>query len=151
MPSADPDLGFSDELAAHGAPEHLVEEAKALERIALRRSLQVNSNGRHPKEWTLERWLLVTMTCFSAVGTIIGFAFLFGGNWTSAKSDIEAGKNAVVAIGRKVDLLQTQLDAVSNTQIQGQYKLDNLKLQVDLLQRDGPRIQVGAASPQFGR
>ena len=69
------------------APDSL-SELKALERIALSRTVNIAANGKSPKHWSMDRWIAVT----SAIGTVIMATivavFAAGGEWQALKSGL---------------------------------------------------------------
>lgn len=131
---------LSERLADANLDPQLMLEVKALERIALWRSLQVSSNGKSPRHWTVERWMAVLTFAMAVIGTV----FVFGSDWQGVKRDVAGVKEDVNSI--RVDLVSMRA-----VQTDGQFKLDALKTQIGTLERDAERAPRPIATPQFGR
>lgn len=106
----------SERVAAHAPMDpDLLAQIRALERLALDRTVQVATNGKFP-HWTVERW----MTVLTFITVIFGWFFFVGGQWGTVKSDISELKRAAVVLqenqgemrGRQI-AIGNQLDALA--------------------------------------
>jgi hypothetical protein len=125
----------SDRVSAAMAEDdpQLLAELRALERIALGRSVAIAANGRFP-HWSPERWFAVLTFCMALFGTL----FLLGGDWQSVKHDMTA---------MKVDM-----DQVKASQLENQQKLDALKAQIETIEKADEWYRTHPRAPaQFGR
>lgn len=88
----------------------LIAEIRALERIALGRSLKVAANGKFP-HWTLERYLAVIAFLFVVIGGI----WFGGGEWRYVKDNIATFTHRfdlltqdVAAVKMKIETIERQ-------------------------------------------
>jgi hypothetical protein len=110
----------SDRLTGQIDPGQLA-ELKALEKLALGRSVQIAANGRHPKDWTFERWVAVGTT----ITLISGWLFFAGGEWKGVKSDIDAVRADMAGV----------MDGIKRDRIETQQKLDALRVEMERIER----------------
>lgn len=114
--------------------QQLIAEIRALERIALGRSLKVAANGRFP-HWSLERWLAV----ISFLIFVIGGIWFGGGEWRYVKDNI-------AIFGHRFDHLTADIAAVKS-------KIEAIERQ-DAERRDAAARRAGQeperVPPSFG-
>lgn len=83
----------------------LVRDIEWLEKASAGKVSHVATNGKHPRDWSPERWLQVAQFVFVIVGGI----WFAGGKWAGVEQDIEelqASMAHVVTTVERVDLEQ---------------------------------------------
>lgn len=116
--------------------DELMGEVRALERIALGRSLKVAANGKFP-HWTLERWMAV----IAFIGGIVMAISFWGGEWRYVKDSISAFNGRFDALTQDVGAVKSKIEQIEQQ--------DARRRQLVIDEATTPPRRPGV--PQFGR
>jgi hypothetical protein len=98
----------SDRLAELVDDRDLLAEVRAVERLALGRSVAITTNGKFPWGWSFERWVAVA----TFVSVVFGWLFFAGGEWKGVKQDVSSMKTDVAALKTNQDETQRMLNVL---------------------------------------
>lgn len=107
---------FDDEGTAQNIRERLIaqhpdidpdilQEIKAVERMAYSKTIQVSTNTSFPRGWSFERWMAVGMLA----STVVTWVFVVGSRYEKIQSEIVGLKNSVLTVQTDLGVIHTDL------------------------------------------
>lgn len=122
-------------------PDEFKGPVQKLRQAAGEGAVAIITNGRSPRHWSVERWLLVIGAVAGAIAASVQVTFMLGGEY-------RAGKDTIASLSRNVAVLTEAVDALTPQLLEMRLEQRGVVRQIELLESfHGLTPRTAAQSP----